>query len=90
MFDKELEEFIQNNWTDEEKYFIKRLTENLVFYKKLIPKNLKQDILNALQLCNKLKLELDTYRTKCECLLRLVDGETQELKLEEIKKNDEQ
>lgn len=84
MFDKELDAFLENNWSEEEKYFIKRLTDNLVFYKKLIPKNLKQDILNALQLCNKLKLELDTYRTKCDCLLtppldedgKVDDGET--------------
>ena len=42
--------------------------ENIIYYKKLIPKSLKQDIMNALQMCNVLKTELEIYRAKCNCL----------------------
>lgn len=68
MFEQELDNLLQKNWSDEERRFISLLMENVIYYKKLIPKNLKQDIMNALQMCNVLKTELEIYRAKCKCL----------------------
>lgn len=68
MFEQELDNLLQKNWSDEEKRLITLLMENVIYYKKLIPKSLKQDIMNALQMCNVLKTELEIYRAKCNCL----------------------
>lgn len=68
MFEQELDNLLQKNWSDEERRLIGLLMENVIYYKKLIPKSLKQDILNALQMCNVLKTELEIYRAKCNCL----------------------
>ena len=67
MFEQELENLLQKKWTDEERILISRLMENVTYYKKLIPKSLKQDIVNALQMCNVLKTELEIYREKYKC-----------------------
>jgi hypothetical protein len=67
MFEEELKILLEKSWTDEERGLIVRLTDNVLYYKKLIPKSLKQDILDALKMCNSLKIELDVYRNKCEC-----------------------
>lgn len=68
MFEKELELLLEKNWTEEEITMINRLLETLQYYKKLIPKSLKQEIVAALQMCNTLKTELDTFREKCKCI----------------------
>jgi len=68
MFEQELDNLLQKNWSDEERRLISLLMENVIYYKKLIPKSLKQDIMNALQMCNVLKTELEIYRAKCNCL----------------------
>jgi hypothetical protein len=68
MFEQELDNLLQKNWSDEERRLITLLMENVIYYKKLIPKSLKQDIMNALQMCNVLKTELEIYRAKCNCL----------------------
>lgn len=68
MFEKELELLLEKNWTEEEITMINKLLETLQYYKKLIPKSLKQEIVVALQMCNNLKTELDTFREKCKCI----------------------
>lgn len=68
MFEKELELLLEKNWSEEEIAMINRLLETLQYYKKLIPKSLKQEIVAALQMCNVLKTELDTFREKCKCI----------------------
>jgi hypothetical protein len=67
MFEAELDNLIQKKWSEEERAMITRLMENVTYYKKLIPKSLKQDIMNALQMCNVLKDELEYYREICKC-----------------------
>lgn len=68
MFEQELDNLLQKNWSDEDRRLISLLMDNVIYYKKLIPKSLKQDIMNALQMCNVLKTELEIYRAKCNCL----------------------
>lgn len=67
MFEEELNSLLEKKWSEDELKMIKKLLENLTYYKKLIPKSLKQEIAVALQMCNSLKVELETFREQCKC-----------------------
>ena len=67
MFEQEIKLLLMKKWNDEEKAMLNKLLDNLAYYKKLIPKSLKNDIIAALQMCNLLKIELETYRDLCNC-----------------------
>jgi hypothetical protein len=69
MFEEQLKILLEKKWTEEELQLINRLTSNLGYYKKLIPKSLKQDITEALQMCNVLKVELEKFKETCKCNL---------------------
>jgi hypothetical protein len=56
----------EKDWSEKERDMIKSLTENIKYYRKLIPNSLKKDICEALNMCNELKIELDTYREFCK------------------------
>ena len=83
MFEKELQLLLEKKWTEEEVTMINRLLETLQYYKKLIPKSLIQEIVAALQMCNTLKTELDTFREKCNCLQKELDENISLLKIQE-------
>ena len=86
MFEQELETLLQKKWSDQERSLITRLMENVTYYKKLIPKSLKQDIVDALQMCNVLKTELEIYREKCKCIKECsAECKCEECKCEECK-----
>lgn len=74
MFEEEMKKLLEKNWEEDEKTLINRLLENLVYYKRLMPKALKLDIIAALELCNKLKVELEDLRKKIHELNDLADG----------------
>ncbi|NBP02798.1 MAG: hypothetical protein EBU90_22310 [Proteobacteria bacterium] len=59
MIEEELARLLERQWTDEERAMINRIMDGLLYYKKLIPKALKNDVVAALQLCNRLKLQLE-------------------------------
>ncbi|NBP16104.1 hypothetical protein EBU95_17230 [bacterium] len=59
MIEEELSRLLERQWTDEERAMINRIMDGLLYYKKLIPKALKNDVVAALQLCNRLKLQLE-------------------------------
>lgn len=69
MYEEELKSLLNRKWSDEEKSVMIKLTDNLMYYKKLVPKSLKHEIFVALQLCNKLKTEFEGYQLMkmCEC-----------------------
>ncbi len=48
---------LNNNWTDDEKSMIKRIMDGLLYFKKLLPNSLKNDVILAINLCNELKNE---------------------------------
>jgi uncharacterized protein Yka (UPF0111/DUF47 family) len=50
---------LEKEWSDEERQLIKRIIEGLLYYKRILPRSLKDDIVSALQLCNRLKHQLD-------------------------------
>ena len=88
MFEEELENLLKKNWSDEEKRLITALTENAIYYRKFIPKSFKQDILNALQICNTLKTELEIYKEQCKCIAS--EKQSNENQESEINENQEQ
>lgn len=46
---------LNQDWTPDEKILIKRLVDSLLYYKYLIPKNLKSDVVAILDMANKIK-----------------------------------
>ena len=52
----------EKEWSEEEKSMIDSFIKNIKYYKKLIPNGLKNDICEAIGMCNGLKIELDRYR----------------------------
>lgn len=59
MIKEEFEKLLLLEWTDEEREMIKRIMEGILYYRKLLPKTLKHDVISALQLCNTLKVKLE-------------------------------
>lgn len=80
MFEKELDDLLEKKWDSDQLELIKRLRGNLIYYKRLLPKSLKQDVCAALELCNILKKELELYKELCKCIgiTNLVDQEEKE------------
>jgi hypothetical protein len=64
MLEEELNKLLEKNWEAEEKQLVKRIMDGLLYYKRFLPKNFKDDVLMSIQLCNKLKNELETLKVK--------------------------
>ena len=64
MLDTDFDELLKKKWSENEYNMILRLKNNLKFYKKILPKTLKNDISFALKLCIQTKDELE--KLKCE------------------------
>jgi hypothetical protein len=58
MIEEEFDKLLAKEWIDDEKELIEKIKAGLVYYKRLIPKSLTNDVIAALQLCNKLKDKL--------------------------------
>jgi len=70
MFEEELKLLLEKKWEEEQRELINKLMSNLTYYNKLLPKSLRKDITDALQMCNVLKMELEKYRELCKCQLK--------------------
>jgi hypothetical protein len=97
MYEDELKVLLNRDWSVEERTILLGLINNLTYYKKLVPKSLKTEILTALQMCNKLKTQFDEFQLMkvCECggIIKLkTDEEIEEVKEveKEIKKEEEE
>jgi hypothetical protein len=64
MIEDEFNKLLEKEWNNEEKELIKRIMNGMLYYKRFIPNDFKQDILLAIDMCNKLKNELDLKETK--------------------------
>jgi hypothetical protein len=62
MIDEKFKILLEQNWTPEEEDLIKKIMSGVKYYTKILPKNLKKDIADALDLCNKLKTELESFK----------------------------
>lgn len=70
MFESELDNLLKQSWNEEELQQLQKLVDGLKYYKKLMSKTLKTDLAIALELCNRLKIELEELRKKqstCVC-----------------------
>ena len=54
------QELLSKQWSDEEKELLERLMNSLSSCRYLMPKYLKADIMSAINLCIKLKDQLDS------------------------------
>jgi hypothetical protein len=59
MIEEELKKLTEKPWSEEEKAIVQKLVDGFMYYKKLIPRTLKTDMITALQMCNNLKDKLD-------------------------------
>lgn len=66
MIKEEFEKLLLLEWNDEEREMINRIMEGILYYKKLLPKTLKNDVISALQLCNTLKVKLENLEKLIE------------------------
>jgi hypothetical protein len=67
MLEEEFEKLLNKKWdTEEEQQLIKRIMEGILYYKRFLPKTLKDDVILSLQLCNKLKSELEELKNKTD------------------------
>jgi hypothetical protein len=57
---KEASILLDREWLEEEREVMKRLVDSLKYYKYMIPSALKKDILASIQMCIKLKDDLDS------------------------------
>jgi hypothetical protein len=89
MFEEELESLLEKKWDQDQKDLIKRLCDNVIYYKKLLPKSLKQDVLSALEMCNILKTELEIYKQYCNCQFKK-EEEEKNIEDEETKNESEE
>ena len=60
---------LNHDWTSDERTLIKRLVDSLLYYKYIIPKNLKSDVVAILDMANKIKHEY-TILKKTKCTLK--------------------
>ena len=70
MFEDELDKLLEHHWEDEEVEQIKKVMENLLYYKKLMTKSMKTELTITLNMCNKLKTDLDNLKEHvkmCTC-----------------------
>ena len=70
-FEKECEKLLSLHWKQEEHILIKKILENVLYYKKLMPKELKKDIQEILLLTSNLKIEHEILVNKFKELKNL-------------------
>lgn len=83
MIEEEFKKLLEKEWSEEERQMIQRIMEGMLYYRKLLPKALKADVISALQLCNKLKHQLDILIAKvgeledvAETMTEIIQAET--------------
>ena len=58
--EQEFAKLLEMTWENEDKIIIQKIIDGVMYYKRLLPKGLKTDIILALELCMKLKNKLDS------------------------------
>lgn len=68
MIKEEFQKLLMKEWNEEEKQMIVRIMDGILYYKKLLPKSLKEDVICALNLCNTLKTKLENYENEIKMI----------------------
>lgn len=61
------DEILKLSWEDEDKKMLSEMLSSAIYYHRLIPKNMINDVIRCIDLCIKEKLRLDEFREKCTC-----------------------
>jgi hypothetical protein len=59
---------LEKSWEAEEKILLKKLSDNLLYYKNMIPKALKLDVIAVLELANTIKSDYDILKLRLEII----------------------
>jgi len=62
MIKDEFKRLLDKDWTIEQKTLITNIMQSVIYYRKLLPRSLETNIIDALKLCNTLKDELEELR----------------------------
>jgi hypothetical protein len=82
MIEEELKKLTEKPWTEEERAIIQKLVDGFLYYRKLIPKSFKTDMISALQMCNSLKDKLDILVEKqAQSTIEISETKTIKIKL---------
>lgn len=66
MIEQEFQKLLDREWLDEERELIEKIIESVLYYKKFLPRQMKDDVIRALQLCNQLKEKLEILSKRLE------------------------
>lgn len=66
MIEQEFQKLLDREWLDEERELIEKIIESVIYYKKFLPRQMKDDVIRALQLCNQLKEKLEILSKRLE------------------------
>jgi hypothetical protein len=80
MIEEEFKKLLSKEWEQQERGILEKVMDGIVYYRKLMPKALKNDVLIAIQMCNRLKDQLDTLLAEKQ---NKVQGETKETQTKE-------
>lgn len=66
----EAKKLLSLNWDEEKQLLIKKFLDNLIYYKKLIPKSLCLDVKEMIEMATNIKIDYDNLiecHSKCTC-----------------------
>lgn len=64
-FEEELKKILEQKWNDEDKETIERVINSVLSYKRLMSKTLKDDVLKIINICIKVKKQLEECSEHC-------------------------
>ena len=70
------DEILKLSWEDGDKKMLSEMMSNAIYYHRLIPKSMINDVIQCIDLCIREKLSLDKFREKCTCSHLEGDDET--------------
>lgn len=68
-----LSEILSLDLDEEEKKILQRMIENLLYYKRIIPRSIEKDLHLCIDIMLKEKKILDKYKAKCTCNIDFQD-----------------
>ena len=64
---EEANQLLNHNWSETEKMLVKKVIDNLIYYKSVIPKSLKKDVQDLLHMANATKTHYELLKeNKCK------------------------
>lgn len=64
MIEEHFQKLLEKEWEEEEKKIIEKIMEGLLYYKRILPSSFKNDVSEAIKLCNRLKEQIEELQEK--------------------------